>query len=786
LNNRSSRALSASAWAAIIIVIIVVVGVAAWAATRHHKAPATTTTTPITSPTATTTPVTTTTTTTSPMITTTTTTTTSPTVTTTTTTPITTTTTTTTTTWTGGYVYSPPLFIPPKEGYAMVIETSKAFVVVGPVGSKVPNFDNKGKPIIVVKFKVNKTATVPPENCTAFNTIDPAFFRDYYADALILAGREESNPAIRTQIYEAVYKLSNYYEPMIWLGQYIAVFNYWSWVHGRYYQPTLGERFDLITEDANAPKVPLGIGGYVNNATTYVDVTFGWPESFDPAKSYETFGWLIFHEIGDTLVTYWKNETKRLIPDLAVAWAHNKEGTVWYFVIRGNVKAYDPWHNKVYPVNATDVLFTLWRIARLNLDPSWMISTFIDVNASTVLTESEFNNILSKGGIYVDYGNFHGEVKSLSDLLKVFGYSGPTAGVVELKLYKPYGAILEILADPFTMVIPMKYLFDNVPQLQGKYAEAMSLSKAGRNPSAWAKFIGTGEQEPTHQYLHKYPISTGPYYVKEYKENSYIVLHYNPYYWNVTLWQKMFGHPYPEHKLAIFLINRDAVTRIEILKRGQADYGAIPLDRLKDIKNYQLPGTNYKIIVKEIGIEPTILYIVLNDLKPPFNNRLVREALAFAVPYKRIAQMVYAGYLAPLYGVLPAGFIGHNDDIVTKYTFNLTKARELLQKAGVDLSKYSIEIWYNSGNTQREKIATLLQSTWGMLGLKVTVRALSWPTLLEKTLKPEFDVWIVGWAPDYIDPDDYAGPLFYGGTKFSVLQWSLVSSVSDAQSFLSG
>ncbi len=786
LSSSRSRGLSAAAWASIIIIIIIVVGVAAWAATRHHAARTTTsptTTTSSSTTTSSTSSATSTTTSTS-----TSTTTTSSTSTTTSTT--TTKTSTTTSTWFAHYVYSPPLFIPPKNGYAAVIETSKAFVVVGPVGSKIPNFDNKGKPIIVVKFKVNKTATEPPENLSPYNTINPSYFRSYYADALILSGRKETNPLIRSQIYEAVNALSNYYLPIIWVGQGMRVFVYWSWLHGRYYHPILSERFDLLTEDTNAPKIPLGIGSYENNASTLVEIQNGWPQ-WDPAKSYEGFGWALFHNIGDTLVTYWMNETRSLAPDLAVAWAHNKNGTIWYFVIRGNVKAYDPWHNKVYTINATDVLFTLWRIARLNLDPSWLISTFINVNASTVMTESEFNKILSSGSIYTDYGNYHGKVTSLSQLLKIFNYSGPTAGVVELKLYKPYGAILDILADPFTMVIPMKYLFDNVPQLQGKYIQAMIDSKAGRNPAAWAKYIRVGEQEPTHLYLHKYPIGTGPYYVKEYKENSYIVLHYNPYYWNSTLWVKMFGKPEPQHKLVIILINNDPVTRIEILKRGQADgadrpWESIPLGRLKDVKGYQYPGTNFKIIVKTLGLTPDITYLVFNVLKPPFNNKYVRLALAYAVPYKQIYSIIYANYMTYLHGVLPAGFVGYNNNILPyKYDFNMTKALEYIKKSGIDPSKYSFEVWYLTGDLEWEKLVTFLQSTWSRLGFKITVKSFTWTTLLEKIMHPGFDVYVMGWGPDYLDPDDYAGPLFYGGTKFSVLQWNVFTSLSAAQQFLS-
>ncbi len=650
-----------------------------------------------------------------------------------------------------------------------VIETSKAYVVVAPMGVKIPSINTGGKKLIIVRYQVNKTATPPPEKCTAFSTIDPAFYRNTTIDALIIAGRKETDPAVREAIYEAIYKLSNIEVPILWLGQYIQVRTQWSWLHGRYYHPTLAERYDLLWEDKNAPSVDLNLGGYKNNATTYVIVTFGWPQTFDPAADYETFGWAIWHNIGDTLVTYWKDNTQYVSPDLAVAWAHNKDGTVWYFVIRGGVKAYDPWHNKVYPINAVDVLFSIWRIARLGLDPSWMITSFIDVNASKVLSEQEFNQLLEKGGIYATYHGKTIEAKSLSELLKFFGYNGETAGVVELKLKQPYAAILSILSDPFASIIPMKYLFDNVKELQGKYQEALKASDYGKNPAAWAKYIKPGKQDPTHLYLNKYPVGTGPYYVKEYKRDSFIILHYNPYYWNATLWNIA---PYgengkPSHRIVIYLLNKDPVARIEILKSGQADTGAIPFDRLKDVKGVKYPGTSYEIQVREGGIEPTIIYIVLNDMKKPFDNRLVRQALMYAVPFDQIKNVVYAGYLARLYGVLPAGFPGHNDNIVIHYKFDMAKAMELIKKSGIDPAKYTIEIWYNQGNSQREKIANLLQTTWNQLGFKVSIKALSWPTLLEKTGKGDFQVYIIGWAPDYLDPDDYAGPLLYGGTVFS-------------------
>ncbi|WP_256204988.1 hypothetical protein [Aeropyrum camini] len=56
-------------------------------------------------------------------------------------------------------------------------------MVVGPVGAYVPDFDPKGKPIIAVKFEVDEANTKPVEESVSFVDINPAFYRNEYADA---------------------------------------------------------------------------------------------------------------------------------------------------------------------------------------------------------------------------------------------------------------------------------------------------------------------------------------------------------------------------------------------------------------------------------------------------------------------------------------------------------------------------------------------------------------------------------------------------------------------------
>jgi len=639
-----------------------------------------------------------------------------------------------------------------------VIVTDKSVVVVGPKGSKPKVELPSGKKVIKVSYEVDEANTPDiktlMEKGQGFGAIDPAFFRDEHIDALIIAARRETNPEIRTEIFKATYILGNKLLPEIILGQNKQLRVYWSWVKGRYYHPTLAERYDLLSEDKNAPVVKVGIKDYENDPETYVIATAGWPESFDPAMTYETFGWQIWHEIGDTLVTYWKEETEEVSPDLAVAWAHNKDGTEWYFLIRGGVKAYDPWDDKTYPISAVDVAFTFLRVERLGHSVSWMVDSFMDVNNSAAMTEEEFDNYLKEHPLIAEFHGKSTEVKSLDDLKKFFGYNGPTAGVFKLVLPAPYAPVLGILADPFLSVVPMEYL------LGDKYEEALKASDNGHKPSAWWSYLSEGKSDPTHQLMHNKPVGTGPFYVRDYQKDAYIVLEYNPHYWNATTT--------PGHKRVIYIINKDPMARINLYKTGTADTVAVPPEKMDTVKGLELKG--FKSIVETDILEPILTFLVFNTQREPFNNPLVREALAYAVPYEQISKLVYKGLLEPNYGPIPKPWPGYTEVGITKYTYNLAKAKQLLNKAGVDPTKYKIELIYNEGNSAREKIMTLLQNVWSQLGFQVTVNSYNWPTYLDKTEHGEYDVYIVGWVPDYLDSDNWVGPFLYGATEFKSVE----------------
>lgn len=418
-----------------------------------------------------------------------------------------------------------------------IIDTPEYIIVVGPQGTGASYTGPVNKPLLVVGYVLNEEATKANwKNPISMVTIGAPGWKDIPVSALCKLSQRVIDPEIREAIINAAVIVFNNEVPMIMMGQSVLGREYGSWVLNMYYPLTKFARYDLVYEHPNAPVVDTGVQGIKNDPRTMVIATIGWPDTFDPAKSYESFGWEIFDQIYSKPITYNYEETEPE-PELAVAWAFTKDATELYLVIRGNVVGYDPWNKKTYPIDATDVLFSLWRAVRLNLPggPQWMIDSFIDVNASQVLTENEFSQILSQG-LEAVYQGKSIEVKNMQELLSLFNYKGPTAGVVKLKLRFPYSPILHVLTTAVASVIPMEYA------LEDKYDAAIKDSDYGKNPSAWAKYVIEGEEDSTYKKLKDYPVSTGPYYVADYKEDAYIILKINPYYWNSTLWEQLYGY----------------------------------------------------------------------------------------------------------------------------------------------------------------------------------------------------------------------------------------------------
>ncbi len=185
------------------------------------------------------------------------------------------------------------------------------------------------------------------------------------------------------------------------------------------------------------------------------------------------------------------------------------------------------------------------------------------------------------------------------------------------------------------------------------------------------------------------------------------------------------------------------------------------------------------------GESPVIRYLVFNVCDPLgvaslwcpratiFADPRLRQALAYATDRNDIATSAYASTVSPLFSLVPEGMFGHEDVFSTHYgsSPNVAAAQALLQAAGYDTTnKLPITLWYTPSHYGDPEIfvAQALKRAWEATGMvTVTIDLKEWADYKAAWRSGAFDVFLLGWFPDYFDSDDYVFPFLHsasGGT----------------------
>ncbi len=154
-------------------------------------------------------------------------------------------------------------------------------------------------------------------------------------------------------------------------------------------------------------------------------------------------------------------------------------------------------------------------------------------------------------------------------------------------------------------------------------------------------------------------------------------------------------------------------------------------------------------------------------INPIFADVRARQALAYAFDADTyINEVLYGGGQQPN-SAIPEGLFGYNPDI-PRYTYNLTTAKSLLTAVAADYgfspsNPLKLTLYYNSGNTAREKFCLLISSAVNSLntGLVIDVQSVAWPQFLYLRDNGLLPIFNLGWMPDYVDPDDYLVPFYH-------------------------
>jgi peptide/nickel transport system substrate-binding protein len=308
---------------------------------------------------------------------------------------------------------------------------------------------------------------------------------------------------------------------------------------------------------------------------------------------------------------------------------------------------------------------------------------------------------------------------------------------VQIVLTQPYGGFLALLPYTIGSIVDKDYV------------EAHGGVVAGEE----------------NEYLKLHPMGTGPYTLDHWTRATEIVLNKNPNYWGG--WEG--NHV---DKVVIKYADEPA-TRILALKNGDADFTYVPYSNLEDV-----------IGEKGIVVHPFDSYdVVLCAINTKAGNNeyladsQVRKALSYAFDYDSAIENAFNGYASRLPGAIPVGmpYYETQNNGQPVYDYDPTMAEQILDDAGytknydLDGTLYrfngrTIRLFYNAGNSEREKMAVMFRGALDEIGILSSVIAEGWPQLLHRMYTTDdWDLMFIGWGPDYNDPDDYIDP-FVGAT----------------------
>ncbi len=240
----------------------------------------------------------------------------------------------------------------------------------------------------------------------------------------------------------------------------------------------------------------------------------------------------------------------------------------------------------------------------------------------------------------------------------------------------------------------------------------------------------------------------GPYKIKRWIRDVELVLEANPYY---------LGPP-PETDTIIVRFFADAASMRIALEAREIDIVWRTL-RPVDVVDLKAAGV---LTVEEVP-GPYIRYIVLRCNMTPFDDVRLRLAVAAAIDRDRICTEAWKGTVDPLYSMVPMGMFSHIDAFGER---NLTLARELLTDAGYsETNKFAFDLWYTPthyGDPEVD-VATIMKEDLEETGMMdVTLQSAEWATYAAVYISAgTMPIFLLGWYPDYIDPDNYLTPFLY-------------------------
>ncbi len=298
--------------------------------------------------------------------------------------------------------------------------------------------------------------------------------------------------------------------------------------------------------------------------------------------------------------------------------------------------------------------------------------------------------------------------------------------------------------DPTTVVIKLTAK-DNTFTSKLAYTEATIVPSDGDYTSP-DKALGEGEDP--EQYINETFVGSGPYTITDFRENESLTLEkFADYYGDA-----------PKNDRVLVKFYTQAAQLKSALESGEID---IAYRALTPEQRSSLEGNGDIQIAKGPG---AIRYLVFNTLKDPFTDANVRKAVAAAVDRQRIIDEALSGAAEPLYSMVPPSFDSSTTDFKDMY--------EGKDPASFAADKTTFDLYYapkHYGDTEASVAQTVKRELEETGQFTVNLQSSEWAQFTSQAWPGEtgqYPAFLLGWYPDYLDPDDYLQPFYHSEQSF--------------------
>jgi ABC-type transport system substrate-binding protein len=259
----------------------------------------------------------------------------------------------------------------------------------------------------------------------------------------------------------------------------------------------------------------------------------------------------------------------------------------------------------------------------------------------------------------------------------------------------------------------------------GHLERLAGISGAIESPAAFEQY---GQDLATN------PVGTGPFKFVEWVADERLVLERNDDYWDgAPNLDQVIVRPIPE-----------AGTRVIAVQAGDIDLAAvIQPEQIAQVEgDPSLEFESWRTVRQ--------LFIGMHNLKPPFDNPQVRQALNMAIDWDAIVASLYQGYAEPIGGPVPPGLPGASG--VHPFTFNQDEARRLLAEAGFPDGFSTVLVTPQGAYLKDFELAQVVQQQLAEVGVTAELQPVEFATYLDLVREPtetsQLVMWIDSWSAD--------------------------------------